>query len=52
MNRLMGDACQSDEEADAIKKGGLTLVYVSRPEFDPDIPFAAPALPAPALEFD
>ena len=51
-DRAYGRPRPSEEETDAIKNGGLTLVYVSRPEFDPDIPFAAPALPAPAPEFD
>jgi hypothetical protein len=51
-DRAYGRPRPSEEETDAIKNGGLTLVYVSRPEFDPDIPFAAPVLPAPAPEFD
>jgi hypothetical protein len=51
-DRAYGRPRPSEEEADAIAKGGITLVYVNRPEIDPDIPFAAPALAAPAPEFD
>jgi hypothetical protein len=51
-DRAYGRPRPSEEEADAIAKGGIKLIYVDRPQFDPDIPFAAPALPAPAPGFD
>jgi hypothetical protein len=52
-DRAYGRPRPSEEEADAIAKGGITLVYVDRPQFDPDIPIAEPrpALP-PVPEFD
>ncbi len=46
-----GKPKSADEDIDAIKKGGLTLVYVERPAVDPDIPVfdggAQHALPPP-----
>jgi hypothetical protein len=51
-DRAYGRPRPSQEKADAIAKGGITLVYVNRPKIDPDIPFAVPALPASAPEFD
>ena len=39
-DRAYGRPRPSEEEADAIAKRGITLIYVNRPEIDPDIPFA------------
>jgi hypothetical protein len=41
----------SDEDLEAIKKGGLTLVYVDRNAIDPEIPMAQEALPPAPPEF-
>jgi hypothetical protein len=54
-DRAYGRPRPSEEEADAIAKNGITLVYVNRPQFDPDIPIIDEEdlerqLPAP--EFD
>jgi len=38
MDRAYGKAQASDADLDAIKKGGLTVVYVDRAAIDPDIP--------------
>ena len=46
MNRAFGKERASEEDLNAIKKGGLTLIYVDRRENDPDIPMA----PQKALE--
>jgi hypothetical protein len=51
LERGYGKPQSADEDLEAIKKGGLTLVYVNRPEIDPEIPIAQPALPAPEPEF-
>jgi hypothetical protein len=47
-DRAYGRPRPSEEEANAIAKSGIKLIYVNRPQFDPDIPFAeaAPALSA------
>jgi hypothetical protein len=54
-DRAYGRPRPSEEEAQAVAKGGITLVYVDRPAIDPDIPIieaeAVQALPAPP-EFD
>ena len=46
-----GKPQSSDADLDAIKRGGLTVVYVNRPAIDPDIPVAQQALPEKAPEF-
>jgi hypothetical protein len=52
-DRAYGRPRPSEEEADAIAKGGITLVYVDRPQIDPDIPFAEPRPVLPAVpEFE
>jgi len=52
-DRAYGRPRPSEEEADAIAKGGITLVYVDRPQLDPDIPFAEPRPALPAVpEFE
>lgn len=53
LSRGFGNAPSSPENLDAIKKGGLTVVYVQRPELDPEIPVAkTESLPEPkAPEF-
>ena len=50
-DRAYGRPRPSEEEAGAIAKGGIQLVYVQRLELDPEIP-RAPALPAPVPEFN
>ncbi len=51
LNRAFGKEAASDADLEAIKKGGLTLVYVNRQEIDPEIPVidgaAQHALPPP-----
>ena len=50
LNRAYGKEQSADADLDAIKKGGLTLVYVDREQRDPDIPLVDAAtheLPAP-----
>jgi hypothetical protein len=54
-DRAYGRPRPSEEEASAVAKGGITLVYVNRPQFDPAIPIIDEKdlqrqLPAP--EFD
>lgn len=52
-DRAYGRPRPSEEETDAITKSGIKLIYVDRPEFDPDIPFATIELgPAPVPEFE
>lgn len=50
LNRAYGKEQAADADLDAIKKGGLTVVYVDRQQQDPDIPVVSEsqhALPAP-----
>jgi hypothetical protein len=54
-DRAYGRQRPSEEETDAIQKGGIKLIYVDRPFLDPDIPIVdvkdlQRQLPAP--EFD
>jgi hypothetical protein len=54
-DRAYGRPRPSEEEADAVAKGGITLVYVDRPAIDPDIPIVDEKdlqrqLPAPEFE--
>jgi hypothetical protein len=51
LERGFGVAKLAEEDAEAIRKGGLTLVYVNRPEIDESIPMAKPELPAAEPEF-
>lgn len=51
LERGYGVAKMADEDAEAIKKGGLTLVYVNRPEIDESIPMAPKELPPAEPEF-
>jgi hypothetical protein len=48
--RAYGKARPSEEELDAIKGSGFQLVYVQRPEIDPEIP-QQQELPAPKPDF-
>lgn len=49
-DRAYGRPTPSEEETDAMAMWGIQLVYVQRPELDPDIP-GATVLPAPVAEF-
>ena len=54
-DRAYGRPAPSAEEAAAVAKGGITLVYVTRPAIDPDIPIIDEKdlqrqLPAPEFE--
>lgn len=52
VERAYGKARAADEDLNAIKKGGLTLVYVDRREDDPEIPLVEQrTLPAAPPEF-
>jgi hypothetical protein len=50
LDRAYGKPKPSEEELDAIKGSGFQLVYVQRPEIDPDIP-QQQELPAPKPDF-
>lgn len=51
LKRAYGNPKAADEDLAAIRKGGLTVVYVNRPAIDTDIPEALPQLEAKNPEF-
>jgi hypothetical protein len=52
-DRAYGRPRPSEEEAEAVAKSGIKLIYVDRPEFDPDIPIVTIEAGPPAPpEFD
>jgi hypothetical protein len=51
LKRAYGNTSASPEDREAIKRGGLTVVYVDRKAIDPEIPLALPEGPAQEPEF-